>query len=291
MAAVTSTAAVGIAGWSYPDWDGFVYPPKCRHPLAYIAPYVDVLEVNTSFYRPVAPAHAASWRDQTADLRDLVFTAKLHRDVTHGPDHAGPALRASIQAFCAGFAPLLEAGRLRAALAQYPASFDHRSENASKLQRLREAFPAALPLVVELRHASWATPTSLAWLRDLGVSVATPDYPVSEASFHLDVCCVGPVGYLRLHGRNAEAWGRAGAGRDQVYDYLYKPAEVDGLVARVRTLATSPGGAIVVANNHYQGKEVATALEVKAKLTGKPVAVPPRLLEAYPRLAEIARPA
>lgn len=288
-----STAApnvsIGIAGWSYPDWNGYVYPPKCRQPLAFIAPYVDMVELNTSFYRPVSPVHAAAWRDQTADLAGFFFTAKLHRDVTHGSATAGAPLRESIAAFVTGLAPLSDAGKLRAALAQYPASFDDRSENAARLERLREAFPAEVPLVVELRHASWATPASLAWLQSLGVSVATPDYPASSTAFSLDACRVGSLGYLRLHGRNQEAWGKPGAKRDDVYDYLYSPSEVDGLVARVRTLAAAPGGAIVVANNHYQGKEVATALEVKAKLQGQPVAVPPLLRHAYPHLAAISK--
>lgn len=279
--------AVGIAGWSYPDWRGYVYPAGCRQPLAYLAPYVDLVEINTTFYRPVSPRHSAAWRDQTAALPDFFFTAKLHRDVTHGTAAAGEPLRDAVGVFLAGLRPLAEVGRLRAALAQYPPTFDHRSENAARLTRLREAFPTEVPLVIELRHASWSTSTSLAWLEQLGVSVATPDYPVSETSFSLDACRVGPLAYLRLHGRNRAAWGKPGAGRDDVYDYLYPSSEVDGLVARVRTLAAAPGGAIVVANNHYQGKEVATALEVKAKLQGHPVAVPPLLRHAYPHLTAI----
>jgi uncharacterized protein YecE (DUF72 family) len=43
---------VGPAGWSYPDWEGRVYPrprPAGFHPLAFIARYVDCVEVNSSF--------------------------------------------------------------------------------------------------------------------------------------------------------------------------------------------------------------------------------------------------
>lgn len=50
---------IGLAGWDYPDWDGIVYPRRAGRgfdKLAWIARFVDSIEVNTSFYRPVRPA-------------------------------------------------------------------------------------------------------------------------------------------------------------------------------------------------------------------------------------------
>ena len=47
---------IGIAGWDYPDWDGIVYPSPPRRGfdrLAWAAGYVDAIEINSSFYRPV----------------------------------------------------------------------------------------------------------------------------------------------------------------------------------------------------------------------------------------------
>jgi hypothetical protein len=46
----------------------------------------------------------------------------------------------------------------------------------------------------------------------------------------------------------------------------------------------------IVANNHYEGKEVANALQIKASLVGKKVPVPPALLNRYPDLKAIAAP-
>src|SRR5205809_324050 len=46
---------VGPAGWSYPDWVGYVYPSrraKGFHEAAYLAQFFDTIEVNTSFYQP-----------------------------------------------------------------------------------------------------------------------------------------------------------------------------------------------------------------------------------------------
>ena len=53
---------VGPAGWSYPDWAGYVYPsrrPKGFHEAAYLAEFFDTIEINTSFYQPLRPDLAA----------------------------------------------------------------------------------------------------------------------------------------------------------------------------------------------------------------------------------------
>ena len=69
------------------------------------------------------------------------------------------------------------------------------------------------------------------------------------------------LAYLRLHGRN-RAWFRKGAGRDEVYDWRYSPAEVEQITQRVDRLAADATRTLVVANNHFHGKamEVVEAL-------------------------------
>ena len=45
---------IGLAGWSYPDWKGRVYPPKLPRgfdPLQYLSGYFDSIEVDSTFYR------------------------------------------------------------------------------------------------------------------------------------------------------------------------------------------------------------------------------------------------
>ena len=58
---------LGPAGWSYPDWHGPVYPrpmPRGLSPLAYLARYVDLVEVNGTFYGIPDPAQVARWPDK-----------------------------------------------------------------------------------------------------------------------------------------------------------------------------------------------------------------------------------
>ena len=100
---------VGVAGWDYPDWSGVVYPTasarRIDH-LSYISRFVDVVEINSTFYRPAEPRVAASWVRRTAERRGFRFTAKVHRSWTHDP-RADPA--AAITPTLDGLRPLLEA--------------------------------------------------------------------------------------------------------------------------------------------------------------------------------------
>ena len=45
----------------------------------------------------------------------------------------------------------------------------------------------------------------------------------------------------------------------------------------------------LIANNHFAGKEVLNALEIKSRLTGEKVDVPPGLAKRYPRANRIAK--
>ena len=278
----------GIAGWSYPDWAGCVYPPRlpARDHLAYVAAYVDMVEVNSTFYRPPSARSTETWARKAEERPGFFFTAKVHRDVTHG-GVLDPEL---IRSFNEGMEPLRATGKLRQLLAQFRYDFADAPRARDHLQGIRDAFEPVAPLVLELRHNSWQAPGALDFLGSLGVTVANLDYPTARDSFNLLECRVGLDGYLRLHGRNRKAWFDKNAGRDEAYNYLYDAGELAGLRDRIFSLRRSLRSLTVVANNHFRGKEIANTLELKSLVTGRPVPVPPLLLAEYPRLAAIVVP-
>ena len=277
--------ACGIAGWSYADWEGYVYPPGLKDKLRFIAGFFDVIEINTTFYRPPVARMVDSWLRRTEDLPGFFFTAKIHRDVTHH----GRIEPETVDAFRHGFASMLAAGRLRHLLAQFRYDFRDLPRSREHLERVRDAFGNMTNLTLELRHNSWQAPGALEFLRSLGVTVANLDYPTGRDSFNLPLCDLGEHAYLRLHGRNRQAWFSRDAGRDETYNYRYREKELDEIVERAVKLAAMSKSLTLVANNHYQGKEALNALELKAKVTGNPVPVPPLLAEHYPEARRIAR--
>lgn len=75
---------VGPAGWSYPDWEGTVYPKhgsKFDH-LAYLASFFDTIEINSPFYRIPPVSHAKSWVRRVEHNPDFRFTTKVFRGFT-----------------------------------------------------------------------------------------------------------------------------------------------------------------------------------------------------------------
>ena len=284
---------VGPAGWSYDDWAGIVYPPRKPrgfHPLPYLARFLQCLEINSTFYSPPRAELCERWVRLLARHPDFKLTAKLHRDFTHRARVDSRAeLERDAHRFLEGIEPLSRARRLAALLVQFPYSFRHDDEHVRHLGRLQALF-GEHPLVLEVRHVSWFGERALNRIRGLGYSLAHVDLPASRSHPPAWHDSTGPVGYLRLHGRNEANWFARGVGRDARYDYLYSPRELDGLVARARRIAGEHDRTFVVTNNHFEGQAVVNALELLSGLRGGVVDAPASLVDRYPRLDERTRP-
>jgi uncharacterized protein YecE (DUF72 family) len=284
-----SRIRVGPAGWSYADWKGIVYPARRTrdfHEAAYLAQFFDAIEINTSFYNPPRPESVRSWMRRVERNPAFKFTAKLWQRFTHERD-AGPQEEKIVKD---SLSPLLEDGRLGALLLQFPWSFKNTPQNREYLGGLCARF-GEYPLVVEVRHSSWNRPEALEMLGELRVGFSNIDQPVLGRSLEPSEHSTSAVGYVRLHGRNYEQWFSS---RERFagerYDYLYSLDELEPWAERIRNIARSAEVVYVIANNHFQGKAVANALELMSLLTGSPVRVPETLLAHYPELERIAAP-
>lgn len=279
--------SLGVAGWSYPDWEGVVYPGGGADKLRQVARLVDLLEINASFYRLLPPTTVESFLTRVDDLPGFGFAVKANRVFTHEPPGAfGPT---EARAFSAGLEPLRQEGRLAAVLFQFPFWFRESGAARERLSRLADFF-RDFPRVVEVRHRTWGAPEVLEFLRETGWSVANLDMPVGAEGFGELEVATGEPGYLRLHGRNVREWFTPGATRDARYDYLYDDEELEELTDRVQVLARRFRELIVVANNHYRGQALANVAELGVRLGSEPRPFPESLLRAYPRLLAAAVP-
>ncbi|MFQ5719935.1 MAG: DUF72 domain-containing protein [Acidobacteriota bacterium] len=279
---------VGTAGWSYRDWEGTVYPappPGRFDRLAWMARFVDVIEINASFYRAPARRDTASWVARTAFNSRFTFSAKLERVFTH---ESGRDDVAAERRFKNGLAPLAEADRLAALLVQYPYAFHNTRDNRARLSNTLTRF-ADYALAVEFRHRSWITAEVLTWLRARDVVLAGLDQPQIGASIGPSLPLTGPIFYLRLHGRNATHWFSPTAGREARYDHLYTPEELAPWLDRIRRAAASGVDGLVIANNHTRGQAAVNVVELRHALEATQVPAPASLVRAYPRLAARAR--
>ncbi len=280
---------VGTAGWSYADWEGIVYPSKKErgfHPLTFLAASINIVEVNSTFYRPPAISLSLLWVKRLAGFPDFLLAVKAHQVFTH--DRVAWSQK-EVDGFKLGIEPLRAHNRLATLLFQFPWSFYHSDAHRDYLSRLFQAF-AGDPLTVEVRHSSWDHPDFYELLSHHRVCFCNIDQPVIGQSIAPSSrATIGDFSYVRLHGRNYKDWFRKGAGRDERYDYLYSHDELEEWVERIKDLGRNTGKVFVITNNHYRGQALANALQIKNKITGQLVNIPRTMLEKYPVLLEIAK--
>ncbi len=300
-----SEIRIGTSGWSYPagrgTWNGVFYPPKGARPrgfneLAFYAEHFDTVEINSTFYRPPAPASAKKWVKETPAGFD--FSVKLFQKFTHpemfviatgrDPHDLG---QADVDEFRAGIAPIAESGKLGALLAQFPASFKSDANAREYLAWLLQTF-REYPLAVELRHGSWsdAAPQTLDILARAGAAWVQIDEPKFHLSIRQTFRPNTPgIFYMRLHGRNAASWWTHKSSEDR-YNYLYSADELEPVAETVKEAGTATRKAYVYMNNHYSAKAVANAAVLKHQLgQDVPGEYPREFAERYPEVAPIVK--
>jgi uncharacterized protein YecE (DUF72 family) len=280
---------VGPAGWSYDDWRGIVYPEGAGakfDQLAYISRFFDTIEINSSFYRSPTSTMSRSWVRRTAHNPDFKFTAKLYKVFTH---ERGKATANDERAYRAGIDPLANAGKLGGLLLQFPWSFKNTDSNRDYLFGLIDRFKD-YPLVVEVRHATWNTPEMYDALEDREVAFCNIDQPLFARSIKPSAQTTSRIGYVRLHGRNYENWFAENKSPADRYDYLYSPDELAPWIDNIKQVAHHAQETYVVTNNHFRGKGIVNALEIKSALAGRKVPGPATLAEEYPRINDSVIP-
>jgi uncharacterized protein YecE (DUF72 family) len=289
---VPGTIKIGVAGWSYKDWEGIVYPPSLKgaQRLEYLAQFFNLVEINTSFYGHIKPVLGRAWCGAVARNPDFVFTAKLNRAFTHSPIaeveptsaktiRPGPTDEKDAKA---GFDSLASERRLGAILAQFPISFKYSEENQVYVDQLVSRF-RDYPFVIEVRHASWNRPEVLDWLIELGVGLCNIDQPLLGRAIRPSTYATSSIGYVRLHGRNYKQWFAETNVRDR-YNYLYSESELEPWKERIEEIAGQTATTYVIANNHNLGKAAVNALELIHMVEGRKVKAPPQLVAHYPEL-------
>lgn len=278
---------IGTAGWSYKDWEGIVYPEKKApgfHPLIFLAQYINIVEINSTFYRPPAIYMSLSWIKKVEKFPNFVFSVKLHQIFTHQRKDIS---QKDVDDFKLGIEPLRAKDRLAAILIQFPWSFVNTTYNNDYLMNLFDLF-SDYPLSLEVRHSSWDNPHFYELLAEHNVCFCNIDQPIFHNSIRPSAISTNTqFSYVRLHGRNYKNWFKEDAGRDERYNYLYTKGELKEWIERIKNLGKKNDKVYVITNNHYRGQALANALQIKNRITGKKLDIPYNLVRQYPVLKEI----
>jgi uncharacterized protein YecE (DUF72 family) len=305
---------IGTSGWNYPSgegtWNGLFYPAtrskrdgtKDFDELRFYAEHFDTVEVNSTFYGQPRPEVTRNWAQKTPS--GFEFSLKLYQKFTHpkmfkeaalkrAPGAEGPLLdlltevtQSDIDDYRSGIEPLAESGRLGALLAQFPASFKDSPATRDYLAQLVRAF-GDYPVAVELRHKSWSDRIgeTLTLLNELGAAWTQIDEPKFKDSIRQNYLPnVTTFYYMRLHGRNAQAWWHHEKSEDR-YNYLYSSEELSEFADVAGAARHLVKKSYLYTNNHFASKSVVNAVMLKAQL-GERIdgEYPPQLVERYPEI-------
>lgn len=242
---------IGTSGYSFADWVGPFYPEKTAKGkmLDFYVKHFDTVEVNSTYYR--IPHAAVFYHMEQKTPPNFEFVVKAHRSFTHdrrGHVQAAQQLREALE-------PLIRTGKLKGILAQFPWSFKCSPSSLEYVRSGAEIF-ADLPLFAEFRHNSWVRREVFEGLQDKGIGYSCVDEPQLPGMLAPGEQTTTAVGYVRLHGRNAEKWWGGGGER---YDYTYTDQQLKEWIARIEQMRGKAQKVFVFFNNCHQGQAVRDA--------------------------------
>jgi uncharacterized protein YecE (DUF72 family) len=261
----------GIGSFADPDYRGLLYPPGLPPDmrLGAYAMWFDQLEVNACYYSTPRRTAVEQWVARTPAR--FTFDIRLHRVLSQSPDKAARAGRI-LPYFLESMEPLIEARRLGTFLLVLAPLFAPARHVLGELDALVERIRPH-PLAIELRHRAWVEgpqrAATLAYFRERGVTWVAVDMPQvadSELMPAVDEVTQPRLAYLRLHGRNLR-WKRVKTAAER-HSYPYSEADLDEIIARIRSLASKATDVRVVCNNHALDYAPRTALALKERLGG-----------------------
>jgi uncharacterized protein YecE (DUF72 family) len=243
---------IGTSGYSFADWVGNFYPPGIEKGkmLDYYQMHFDTVEINSTYYRIPHPAVFHNMLKKVDDKFD--FVVKAHQSITHArKDYEEPArqLREAVT-------PLEEARKLVGFLLQFPWSFKKTESNMDYLRGLKKHFPS-VSIFVEFRHKSWLSEEVFELLQKEGLSYVNVDEPQLPGLLPPQSEVIGPIAYVRFHGRNKKTWWSGE--RSKRYDYDYSEEELGEWKELLKEMAKKAKEARLYFNNCRLGQAVKAA--------------------------------
>jgi uncharacterized protein YecE (DUF72 family) len=259
------------------------YPPGVRsgeERLRFYAEHFDTVEANSTYYRLPDESMVANWAERVPEgfvmhvkafgmmTRHPVKAEVLPPDLQEGApvddrgriDRPPRELRAEVFArFHAVLEPLRSAGKLGGILLQFPSYIVCKPYSFEYLEWAKDQLQGD-HMLVEFRHRSWLDEENrehvLSFLEDLDATYVIVDAPKTDAKNLVPtvMALTHPLGYVRMHGRNAETWNVRGKSAAERFDYLYSGEELRDLAGPLLDIAEQANELYVMFNNNGRSR-------------------------------------
>jgi uncharacterized protein YecE (DUF72 family) len=233
---------IGTSGWSYPHWDGVLYPPGTppRDRLGYYLERFETVEVNSPFYRWPTERTFARWRQRLPE--GFRMAVKAPRGLTHGsrlyaPERWLERIERGLEALGEKRGPLL---------VQLPPSLEY---DYPRLAYFLQRVPHDLQIAVEFRHPSWVREEVFALLEECRAAYCV----MSGAGLPCVLRATAPFVYVRLHGSDPNG----------LYAGSYSEDDLRWWGERIREWRHGGREVFAYFNNDMEGYAVRNALRLQ----------------------------
>jgi uncharacterized protein YecE (DUF72 family) len=183
------------------------------------------------------------------------FIVKTHQETTHRRRENA----VSLDKLLGAVAPMVESGKFKGFLAQFPYSFKNDEQNRQYLAQTKEIL-GELPLFVEFRNYTWNNEQVIDFLKSQKIGYVNIDEPALRGLLPPQEHVTNETGYIRFHGRNGKDWWDGhGSAR---YNYGYSEEELRQWLIRIGTILRKTYKSYIFFNNHPQGKAVKNAQQM-----------------------------
>ena len=238
------------------------------------ASHFPFVEMDTSFYAIPSTKNIEKWIDKTPST--FQFIPKAFKAMTlHEPwEKNSQSLEETFNLFTLNFSTMIQAGKLKAFLFQFPPFFYYSKKSLSYLEQVR-IWMRDLPVAIEFRHQSWYSSKNkehtLDFLRKhqfIQVTVDQPQTPSNSVPTILDVTNEQLTLY-RLHGKNYSGWLNAGDDPNwrehrTLHDYTKK--ELTEIKKNTLLLEEQSKEVAIIFNNNSGGHAAKNAKELQKML-------------------------
>ena len=236
---------VGTSGWSYPHWDGVLYPPGTA-PASRLALYTgrfSTAELNASFYRWPSNRTFAGWQARLPPGFQL--SVKASRGLTHAKRLYAPEDWVARMASC-----WHDLGARRGVVLVQLAPGHVRDD--ARLEYFLAQLPGWMRVAVEFRHPSWQDEAVYQLLQRYQAAYCV----MSGANLPCVLRATADFVYVRMHGPD----------RHHLYGGSYSDADLGWWCQRIQEWQAAGREVYVYFNNDGAGHAVRNATTLRRLL-------------------------
>ena len=209
--------------------------------------------------------HSVETRSLPKAMRDIFPASLLDKPRLSYSDVPEEARSLAFRMFSSALKPAAAAGKLGCVVFQFPPWFSYGSKSLGHVERCRDELPE-YELAIEFRNPGWLDSErraeTMRFLSERSLAYVSVDEPQFDEPKTVPPIFEATTGtaYVRLHGRNKEAWFKKGLTAAERFAYDYSQGELFEIAGRIKPLAKSADKTFVMFNNCFRDYAVNNAM-------------------------------